>query len=48
MSLAYYCPLLPPLPYKEYQDHVFVLSPVFITLLFYFLQVVVCKFANTE
>ena len=29
MSLAYHCPLLPPLPYKEWQGHVFMLCSVF-------------------
>ena len=48
MSLAYYCPFLSPLLYKESQGHVFVLPSVFINFLFYFLYVVVCKFANTE
>ena len=48
MSLVYYCPLLSPLLYKESQGHVFVLSSVFINFSFYFLYVVVGKFANTE
>ena len=48
VSLAYLCPLSCPLPNKKWQVHVFVLSSDFITLSFYFLNVVECKLANTE